>query len=157
VRSVLLAPLLAALATAAGAADLTVVGLGGKTITLTAAQLAALPRGEAILHEGAKAVPYQGPTLTSVLREAGTPVGPRAHGAPMHAYVAVTGADGYVAVLSLAETDPEFRKGPIVLADQVSGKPLDAREGPLRLVIGDDLKSWRAVRNVARIEVRSAP
>ena len=149
--ALILAPL------AAAADDLTVLGLDGKTTTLTAADLAALPRGAATLHEGAKATVYEGPTLTAILREAGTPVGPRAHGAPMHAYVVVKGRDGYRVTLSLAETDPEFRTGPIVLADTLAGAPLDARQGPYRLVIGDDLKPWRAVRNVVAIEVRSAP
>ena len=156
-RAALLAVLLWAVAGVVAAADLTVVGLNGKTIVLTAAQLAALPQGEAILHEGAGPIAYQGPSLTAILREAGVPVGPRAHGAPMHAYVLIKGADGYAALLSLAETDPEFRTGPIVLADHQAGAPLDARQGPWRLVIGDDLKPWRAVRGVARIEVRSAP
>jgi len=156
-RAALLGLLLLAAASAAGATDLTVTGLGGQTIVLKAADLASLPRGEATLHDGAKTTPYEGPTLSSILREAGTPVGPRAHGAPMKAYVVVTGADGYQSALSLAETDPEFRTGAVVLADQMSGAPLDARQGPYRLVINDDLKSWRSVRDVVKIQVLSAP
>ncbi len=147
----------AAAPAAAPVTQLTVVGLDGKTTTLSAADLADLPRGEATLHEGAKATTYQGPTLTAILRQAGVPVGPRAHGAPMKAYVVVRGQDGYAATLSLAETDPEFRTGPIVLADTLAGAPLEAKQGPYRLVIGDDLKPWRAVKHVARIEVRLAP
>jgi hypothetical protein len=141
----------------AAAPGVTVVGLGGQSVQLSPAALADLPRAEAMLHEGAKAAPYQGATLSSILRESGTPVGPRAHGAPMKAFVVVIGADGYKVVLSLAETDPEFRVGPVVLADRAAGAALDARQGPYRLVIGDDLKPWRAVRHVVRIEVRSAP
>jgi hypothetical protein len=147
----------AALLPAAALADgITVTNLAGAATTLSAAQLADLPQGEAPLHEGAKATPYEGATLASILREAGVPVGPRAHGAPMHAYVEVRGADGYKIVLSLAETDPEFRPGPIVLAEKRAGAPLDAREGPYRLVIGDDLKPWRGVKHVVAIEVKSA-
>jgi hypothetical protein len=141
----------------AAAPGITVVGLGGKTVQLSPAALADLPQGEAMLREGAKATPYEGPTLSAVLRESGTPVGPRAHGAPMKAFVEVIGADGYKIVLSLAETDPEFRTGAIVLADEVAKAPIDARQGPYRLVIGDDPKPWRAVRNVVKIEVLSAP
>jgi hypothetical protein len=141
----------------ATAQDLTVTGLDGKAHVLTAAEVADLPRGEALLHAGDKATPYQGATLTAILREAGAPQGPRMHGAPMHAYVVVTGADGYKVTLSLAEVDPEFRKGPVVLADAKAGAPLDAQEGPYRLVIGDDLKPWRAVHTVVRIDVLSAP
>ena len=155
-KAVLLALALLA-APAVAAADVTVLGLNGATTVLTDAQLADLPHAEATLHEGAKTFVYSGPTLTAILREAGTPVGPRAHGAPMKAYVVIRGKDGYAVTLSLAETDPEFRTGPIVLADKLAGVALDARQGPYRLVIGDDLKPWRAVRGVVTIEVRSAP
>ena len=146
-----------ALPPAAALADgIVVTNLSGAATTLSPAQLDDLPQGEATLHEGAKAAPYEGATLTSILREAGVPVGPRAHGAPMHAYVVVRGSDGYRITLSLAETDPEFRTGPIVLAEKKAGAPLDAREGPYRLVIGDDLKPWRAVKHVVAIDVKSA-
>ena len=146
-----------ALPPAAALADgIVVTNLSGAATTLSPAQLDDLPQGEATLHEGAKAAPYEGATLTSILREAGVPVGPRAHGAPMRAYVVVRGADGYKATLSLAETDPEFRTGPIVLANKKAGVPLDAKEGPYRLVIGDDLKPWRAVKHVVAIDVKSA-
>jgi hypothetical protein len=145
------------LAGGAAAQDLTILGLDGKTTVLSPAQLADLPRATALLHAGAKATPYEGARLTAILREAGVPQGPRMHGAPMRAYVTVVGSDDYKVTLSLAEIDPEFRTGPVVLADTKAGAPLDAREGPYRLGIGDDLKPWRAVHTVVRIEVRSAP
>jgi len=152
-----LAIVLAAAAAPAAAQDLTVLGLDGRSTALTPSQLADLPRATATLHEGDKATAYDGATLTGILRDAGVPQGPRMHGDPMHAYVVVVGADGYRITLSLAEVDPEFRRGPVVLAEHKAGASLDAREGPYRLVVGDDLKPWRAVRSVVRIEVRSAP
>ncbi|MFI4935806.1 MAG: molybdopterin-dependent oxidoreductase [Caulobacterales bacterium] len=137
--------------------DLTVVGPTGKTVTLTPADLANLPRASASLHEGDKTIAYEGVVLSAILREGGTPVGPMAHGKPMKDFVVVTSKDGYGATLSLAETDPEFRTGQVILADTMAGAPLDARQGPYRLIVGDDLKPWRAVRMVQRIEVKSAP
>jgi hypothetical protein len=154
-RALVLALVLSAAPALALADGVTVTNLAGAVTTLSPSQLADLPQGEATLHEGAKATPYQGATLTAILREAGVPVGPRAHGAPMHAVVVVRGSDGYRITLSLAETDPEFRTGPIVLAGKKAGAPLDPREGPLRLVIGDDLKPWRAVKHVVAIDVKS--
>ena len=62
---------LALLATPAVAQDLTVVGLDGKTTTLTAADLADLPRAAATLHAGDKATPYEGPTISAILRGTG--------------------------------------------------------------------------------------
>lgn len=157
VRFLLAALALVAAPLGAHADGVAVTNLAGASTSLTPGELADLPRGEATLHIGDKAIAYQGATLTSILREAGVPVGPRAHGAPMHAYILVRGADGYRVTLSLAEADPEFRSGPIVLADHKAGAVLDAREGPYRLVIGDDRKPWRAVRNVVALEVLSAP
>ena len=157
-RSLALALALAAVAPAAAAAqDLTVLGLDGRTRVLTPAEVSDLPRATAELHAGEAATAYEGATLTGILREAEVPQGPRMHGDPMHAYVVVVGADGYRVALSLAEIDPEFRKGPVVLADHKAGAPLDAKEGPYRLILSDDLKPWRAVHTVVRIEVRSAP
>lgn len=153
----LLAAALLTLAAPACAQDLTVVGLDGKSTVLTPAQLHDLPQATALLHAGDKATPYEGATLTGILREAGVPQGPRMHGDPMHAYVVVIGVDGYRVTLSLAEVDPEFRKGPVIVADAQGGAPLDEKHGPFRLIIGDDLKPWRAVHTVVRIEVRSAP
>ena len=75
----------------------------------------------------------------------------------MRDYVKITGQDGYSVTLSLAEIDADMQPGKVVLADQAAGPPLDAREGPYRLVIGDDQKPWRAVRDVVRIEVKVAP
>ncbi|HEY3799396.1 MAG TPA: molybdopterin-dependent oxidoreductase [Caulobacteraceae bacterium] len=154
----LLLALALALAPVAALADITVTALNGQVTTMTDKDLADLPRATATLHNGDKATTYDGVVLSAILRASGTPVGPRAHGAPMHAYVEVTGADGYRVVLSLAETDPEFRPNPIVLADSSNGASLDLKsEGPYRLVITDDLKPWRAVKHVVAIAVKTAP
>jgi DMSO/TMAO reductase YedYZ molybdopterin-dependent catalytic subunit len=147
----------AALVTAAPAAaqTLTIVGQTGAAKTLGAAELAGLPRAQATMIEGATKTVYEGVTLTSVLREAGVPAGARMHGAPMKLYVLVTGQDGYQIVLSLAETDDHFSSQPVILADRKAGGPLEANEAPLRLVVDGELRPWRAVKQVAKIEVKA--
>ncbi|MGH6992194.1 MAG: molybdopterin-dependent oxidoreductase [Caulobacteraceae bacterium] len=139
----------------ASAADLTVVGLDGKALVLSAKDLADLPRAE-VKTPGAKANAYDGPALSAILRLAGAPSGPMLHGAAMRDYVLVAGKDGFSAVLSLAETNAEIHSGSVILADRENGAPLPPREGPLRLVIEGDLKPYRSVRNVERITLERA-
>lgn len=153
-RAVLIALALVLAPVAALAQSLTVTNAEGKVTVLSPEALAALPRAEARL--GGKVV-YQGVSLSAVLREAGVPQGPRLHGKPMQAFVVVTGKDGYRAVLSIAETDPSFRDGPIILADRLKTGPLAADEGPLRLVIDADARPDRGVRQVLSVAVVAAP
>lgn len=154
IRALLIAAALALAPVAALAQSLTVTNAEGKVTTFTPEALAALPQGEAKL--GGKMV-YGGASLTAVLREAGVPQGPRLHGKPMQAFIVVTGKDGYRAVLSIAETDPSFRDTPIIVADRTRAGPLDAKEGPFRLVIDADARPDRGVRQVESIKVVIAP
>lgn len=153
-RALLIAAALVLAPVAALAQALTVTNAEGRVTTFTPEALAALPQAEAKL--GGKAV-YVGASLSAILREAGVPQGPRLHGKPMQAFIVVTGADGYRAVLSIAETDPSFRDAPIILADRMKDGPLKAEEGPLRLVIDADARPDRGVRQVESIKVVMAP
>lgn len=157
-RAVRLLALAAALAWPglAVAQSLTVSGLDGGTRTLSAADIAALPRTTAQVREGGKTRAYEGPLLVHVLRAAGTPVGQRLHGEPLRAYLTVAGADGFSAVYSLAEVDQDFHDDVVVLADRVDGAALEAKHRPWRVVSTGDKKGWRAVYQVTRIEVRQA-
>lgn len=154
IRALLIAAALALAPVAALAQTLTVTNAEGKVTTFTPEALAALPQAEAKL--GGKTV-YVGASLSAVLREAGVPQGPRLHGKPMQAFILVTGKDGYRAVLSIAETDPSFRDGPIIVAGATKAGPLNDKEGPLRLVIDTDARPDRGVRQVESIKVVIAP
>jgi DMSO/TMAO reductase YedYZ molybdopterin-dependent catalytic subunit len=65
-------------------------------------------------------------------------------------------SDGYRAVFSLAELDPELT-GSQVIADRVDGKPLLADNGPLRIVAPKDLAGARSIRMLEKIEVVRLP
>jgi hypothetical protein len=155
-RALLAMAAVLALPAAARAQDLAVVGLDGQSRTLTAAQLGGLPRETVPMVEGGKTRVYEGPRLGDVLRTAGVPMGQRAHGDPLRSYLLVVGADGFVGVYSLAEVDKDLHDGAVILADQVDGAPLDAKHKPWRVLSSGDRKSWRAVYQVVRIEVRAA-
>jgi hypothetical protein len=90
------------------------------------------------------------------LTKYGAPLGSALRGAALGYYVMATGADGYKAVYSLAEVDPSFHPGDVLVVDTMDGKPLDARSGPLRLVSTEDKRPARGVRNLVSIEVKAA-
>jgi hypothetical protein len=71
----------------------------------------------------------------------------------MRLYVLVKARDGYAAVFALPEFDAGFTDRVILLADRRDGHPLDAVEGPLRLVVPDEKRRARWVRQVIDIQV----
>jgi DMSO/TMAO reductase YedYZ molybdopterin-dependent catalytic subunit len=141
-------------AQAAGAQDLTLAGLDGRTATLTPAQVAALPHETLTVSVEGKSATYRGVPLSAVLATVGAPSGKNLRGPDLRDVVLVTAKDGYGAALALADTDPLMRKDRILLADAADGAPLPEAQGPYRLVVEGDLRGARLVRMVTRIELR---
>jgi DMSO/TMAO reductase YedYZ molybdopterin-dependent catalytic subunit len=139
-------------------AVLTLHGLDGQSLSLTAAQLAARPHQTVALTHDGKTVVYSGVLLSDILREVDAPMGPRMHGPAVDDVLFVAAADKYRVVLTLAEIDPGMRKdAKVILADQADGKPLDPHEGPFRLVVDGDLKAARSARSVVEIDLKHLP
>ena len=137
----------------------TTVSIGGKVerpLVLDRAALAAMERRtlRASIHgiEGE----FGGVLLVDVLRAAGAPLGETLRGRNLALYVRVSAADGFRVVYALAELDPKFRDDDVLLADTRDGKPLDAGEGPFRLVAPAEKRPGRWVRQVTRIDVLEA-
>jgi hypothetical protein len=99
---------------------------------------------------------YAGVPLMDLLAKESVPHGHDLRGKALSEYIIATGSDGYKAVLALAEADPEFHPGEVLVADQMDGKPLDAKTGPFRLVVTEDKRPARSVHNLASIEVKAA-
>lgn len=97
---------------------------------------------------------YEGVELADLLAKYGAALGKDLRGAALANYVLATGADGYRVVYSLAELDPSFHPGDVIVADMMDGKPLDARTGPFRLVSTEDKRPARGVRNLVSLEVK---
>jgi len=140
------------------AVSLRVDGQVDKPLTLSAADIARLPRRtvETKDHEG-KPGRFEGVVLADVLELAGAPVGDTLRGAQMSKYLLVQAADDYRAVFALAELAPGFTDEVVLLADRRDGQPLGANEGPLRLVVPHDKRQARWVRQVTRLTVVDAP
>ncbi len=100
---------------------------------------------------------YSGVRLADLLVKVGAPLGKELRGEALADYVVAIGSDGYKAVLALGEADPSFHPGEVIVADAMDGKPLDAHNGPLKLVVSEDKRPARSVRNLTTIELKSAP
>jgi DMSO/TMAO reductase YedYZ molybdopterin-dependent catalytic subunit len=130
----------------------------GERGVFTVASLAEYPQTKVTVfdHHTNKDVTYAGVPLMELLAHLGVVHGKDLKGKALADYVVATGADGYVSVVALGEVDPEFHPGVVLVADELDGKPLDAKTGPFRLVVSEDKRPARSVRNLVKIEVRTA-
>lgn len=126
-------------------------------LTLTAADLAAMPRTTAsakdkqgLMHS------FSGVALSEIFSKAGVTTGRQLRGENLAKYLLVTCADGYQVVFSLAELDSSFTDRVVILADQMEGQPLPAGVGPFRIVVPGDKKPARNCFQVTGLAIRFA-
>ncbi|HUD66105.1 MAG TPA: molybdopterin-dependent oxidoreductase [Candidatus Sulfotelmatobacter sp.] len=140
-------------------ADLTLLAYPYHDATgLSLQQLKALPHTTVTInnpHTSADET-YSGVRVADILTPLGAPLGKELHGIALTTYLVATGSDGYQAVLALAEVDPSFHPGEILVADTMNGKRLDEHSGPLKLVVTEDKRAARSVRNLTTIELKAA-
>lgn len=148
---------LATLLAAAGAraADFAVPldGVGVEPLVIDAQVLAALPRQAVDVTDHGKPAHFEGVWLRDVLLRAGAPLGRRLHGRNHALVVLVSARDGYAVSFALAEFEPSYRDKPVLLADRRDGAPLFGETGPLQVVVADEGRAGRWIRQVARIEL----
>jgi hypothetical protein len=130
-----------------------------KSVVLSAAELKAISHISMTIHNSHTNADetYSGVRLSDLLARMGAPLGSDLRGKALANYVVATGSDGYKAVLALGEVDPSFHPGEILVADAMDGKPLDAHSGPFKLVVTEDKRPARSVRNLVSIELKEAP
>lgn len=132
---------------------------GGNTLALKVKDLAKFTRREIkakMPHDEKEAV-YSGFNLSDVLLGAGAKIGKgEMRGKELAAYLLVEAADGYKVIFAIAEIAPEFTDKVILLADTRDGKPLDENDGTWQLIVPDEKKHGRWVRQVVMLKVNSA-
>jgi len=121
-------------------------------------ELRALPRTTIKVHDAHTNADetYSGVRLADLLAKMGVPLGSELRGQALADYIVATGSDGYLIVLALAEIDPSFHPGEVLVADMMDGKPLDQHSGPFKLVVTEDMRPARSVRNLVSIELKEA-
>lgn len=137
------------------AQTLQIIDAEGHSTTITAAQIAGSPHVTLNVLDHDVPAQFGGVPLATLLSIAGVQLGDKLRGPRMAAALLVEAADGYKVVFALAELDPAFATREIILADRRDGKPLDGKEGPLRIVAPGDKRPARWVRQVTSLKVMS--
>ena len=134
------------------------VTVNGKTATLSAADLQAMPQRTLTVHNGHSNVDetYSGVGLSDLLEKYGMTL--KGDGAQKiyHSYVRAEGTDGYWVLYSASELEFGLHIGDAVVALSVDGKPLGA-DGDFKMVSADEKKPARWVRNLKSLTVVTLP
>ena len=133
--------------------SLTIQAEGGKQTVLTRADIEALEHVKVTTGAAGAAAMFEGVAVKALLEKAGVGLGESMKGKRMASCLLVEAADGYNVVLALPELDPAFTDKQVVLAFLKNGKPLDDKEGPYRIVIPDEKRMARWVRQVTALKI----
>ncbi|MFZ3265639.1 MAG: molybdopterin-dependent oxidoreductase [Terriglobales bacterium] len=135
--------------------QLTVQAENGKQTILTRANIEALPRVKVATSVSGTSTTFEGVSLKAVLERGGVGFGETMKGNRLASCLLVEAADGYRVVIALPEIDSAFNDKQFVLAFLKDGKPLNDKEGPYRIVIPDEKRMARWVRQVTTLKIAS--
>jgi DMSO/TMAO reductase YedYZ molybdopterin-dependent catalytic subunit len=135
------------------APSVSITGAVPQPLTVTAADLATMPRATVTTNNNGIATVYEGVWLAEVLKKAGVPFGSGMRGPALSSYVVASASDGYQVVFSLGEVDPDMTDGQYLLADKANGKPLFGENGAFRLVVPKDKRGARSIRMLTSLNV----
>ncbi len=139
---------------AQSAATLTVVGKAGTSRDYTMAELSAMPRIEVVVEEsGSSRTVSRGPSIREPMTRQGAPSGQALRGRAKLLAVVAEASDGYRAGYMLSEIDEQFGGRVAIVALTQDGRPLPARDGPLRVVVPEDRHRARWVRQLVRLRL----
>jgi hypothetical protein len=133
--------------------QLTIQTEGGKQTVLARSDIESLPHIKVTTHGAENNATFEGVALKTVFEKGGVEFGHSMRGKRFASCLLVKAADGYSAVIALPEIDPDFTEKQIVLAFLQDGKPLDAKAGPYRILIPDEKRMARWVRQVTTLKI----
>lgn len=107
---------------------------------------------KAIRHD-LKTHEFSGPLLSDFLSNAGVILGEPAKKQTVSSYIIIRARDNYRCVFALAELDPLFSSSSIIIAGKMDGKALSENNGPYQIIVPNDKKHGRWVRQVKSIEL----
>jgi len=135
------------------AQQLTIQADAGKQI-LSRTDIEGLPHVKVTASEHSSGpVGFEGVTLKSILEKAGISFGESLKGKRLSSCLLVEAADGYRVVIALPELDPAFTNKQTLLVFLRDGKPLGEKEGPYRILIPDEKRMARWVRQVTTLKI----
>ncbi|KQM72636.1 molybdopterin-binding protein [Pedobacter sp. Leaf216] len=135
-------------------ASVNITGEITKPYVLTLSDFAKMPRVEIIRKDrDDKDHQYSGVLLTDLLIKAGATMGKELRGNNLTKYVMVEASDGYRIIFSLAELDPQFSDDKIILTNTMDKKPLPVADGPFRIIVQNETKPARCIKQVTSIKI----
>jgi hypothetical protein len=137
-------------------AAITVQNLEGKPVRITVEELTRLAQHPIKASEHGTPATFEGVLLSDVLAKVGVPFGEKLRGKALSQYLLVEAADGYRAVFALPELDPAFSEKRVYLVTKRDAKPLSEKEGPFRIVVPDEKRPARWVRQVTALRIEAA-
>jgi hypothetical protein len=135
------------------AQQLTVQTVGGKQMVLSRTAIEGLPHVKVQASAHDVSALFEGVPVRSILEKAGVGFGDALRGKQMSLCLLAEATDNYKIVIALPEMDPAFTDKQIILAFSKDGKPLDAKEGPYRIVIPDEKRPARWIRQVTTLKI----
>ena len=133
--------------------QLTIQTDAGKQV-LSRTHIEALPHVNVTASEHSSGpVGFEGVTLKSILEKAGVSFGESLKGKRLSSCLLVEAADGYRVVIALPELDPAFTDKQTLLVFLRDGKPLGEKEGPYRILIPEEKRMARWVRQVTTLKI----
>jgi Oxidoreductase molybdopterin binding domain len=120
---------------------------------LSRADLEPLPHLKVTTGVSGQSSTFEGASLKAVLQRGGVEFGQSMKGKRLATCLLVEAADGYRVVIALPVLDEAFTDKQFVLAFLKDGKPLDDKEGPYRIVIPDEKRMARWVRQVTALKI----
>jgi hypothetical protein len=97
---------------------------------------------------------YTGPLVSDVLAKAGLSVSKETEPLILHSSLVCTATDHYFVIYSLAEVEPSFTKGQVIVAVMKSGLP-DTEGGRIQLINTNGAKPARWVHGLSNLNVMS--
>jgi len=141
---------------AQGVATIKVTGIGGKSITLSVADLSKLPQQTVKATDHGTSATFEGVLLTDVLAKVDLPTGEKFHKTAAAYYLLVDARDSYRALFAWAELDSAFMDKSVYVVTKRDGKPLSENDGPFQLVAPGEKRAGRWVRQVTALTIKLA-
>jgi hypothetical protein len=136
---------------------LLMAGTNHAPVSISLAEFRAMPHVTITVHNAHADADeaYAGVPLAALLAKLDAPLGEHLRGKALASYIVASGSDGYSVVLSIAEADPRFHGGEILVADTRDGQPL-GKNGPFQLIVSEDKRPARWVHNLVSISLQDA-
>lgn len=128
-----------------------VVGPDGRTAIVAPEKM---ERRTVVTEDRGLRTTFEGVALRDVLAQAGVVFGEKLRGKALAQVVIATARDAYQVAYAIAELDAAFTDQVVLLADRRDGRPLLADTGPWQIIVPNDKRPARWIRQVSRIEVR---